>query len=151
MIKGSKHTLKTRNKMIKNHSKLPVWNKGKVGIYSEEYKKKLSESHLGKQRGENSPFWIKDRTKVKQKTDRRFDSDWKQCRRKALERDNFKCKISNQDCDNRLEVHHILRWEDHPELRSDLNNVITLCHKHHPRKKEEEIKLSPYFKELISK
>lgn len=36
-----------------------------------------------------------------------------------------------------------------PELRHDINNGITLCHFHHPRKREDEINLSPYFKELV--
>jgi len=31
----------------------------------------------------------------------------------------------------------------------EVNNGITLCHFHHPRKRKDEIKLSPYFMELI--
>lgn len=64
-------------------------------------------------------------------------------------RDNFKCKISNQDCKGQLEAHHILRWADYPELRYEVNNGITLCHFHHPRKIKDEMRLSPYFQELV--
>jgi len=38
---------------------------------------------------------------------------------------------------------------DYPELRYEVNNGITLCHFHHPRKINDEMKLSPYFQELI--
>ena len=65
-------------------------------------------------------------------------------------RDNWKCKINNNDCSGRLESHHILNWKDYPELRYEINNGITLCHAHHPRKRAEEKRLSPYFKELVS-
>lgn len=47
-------------------------------------------------------------------------------------------------------VHHILGFKEHPELRYDINNGITLCHFHHPRKKEEEKRLIPTFMELVS-
>lgn len=36
------------------------------------------------------------------------------------------------------------------KLRYDINNGITLCHAHHPRKRADEAKLSPYFKELVA-
>lgn len=66
------------------------------------------------------------------------------------DRDGWKCKIANEDCEGRLEAHHILRWQDHPELRYDLNNGITLCHAHHPRRRAEEKRLAPLFRELVS-
>lgn len=65
-------------------------------------------------------------------------------------RDGWKCKISNNDCDGKLEAHHILRWSEYPELRYDINNGITLCHSHHPRRREEEKRLIPTFLELVS-
>jgi hypothetical protein len=65
-------------------------------------------------------------------------------------RDNWKCRISNNDCKGHLESHHILNWVDYPELRYDINNGITLYVAHHPRKWAEEKRLSPYFMELVS-
>lgn len=59
-------------------------------------------------------------------------------------------KINNKDCEGKLEAHHILSWKDYPELRYDINNGITLCHAHHPKKRAEEKRLSPYFMELVS-
>ena len=101
-------------------------------------------------RGENHSCWFKDRTELK-KSDRNSKSsacvDWK---KNVYKRDSWKCKINNSDCKGRLEAHHILPWIDYPELRFDINNGITLCHAHHPRKKDEVAKLSPYFKELVA-
>ena len=98
---------------------------------------------------ENHSCWIKDRTQLK-KSDRNSKStacvDWK---KNIYKRDDWKCKINNKDCKGSLEAHHILTWIDYPELRYDINNGITLCHFHHPRKKNEVIELSPYFKGLI--
>lgn len=66
-----------------------------------------------------------------------------------LKRDNYQCKIGNENCTKQLEVHHILRYSEFPELRCDMNNGITLCSFHHPKKKVEEKKLANLFKELI--
>lgn len=71
---------------------------------------------------------------------------WK---RQVKKRDSYQCRINNGDCSGTLEVHHILRFTDYPELRYDINNGITLCHFHHPRKKIDEQRLVPIFKELI--
>lgn len=122
-----------------------AWNKGKT--FSIEYRKKLSDAHMGKLRGELSPNWIKDRTKIKTYK-WRTNSNYKQWNKQCRERDGHSCKINNKDCDGRLEVHHILPARDYPELRYDNNNGITLCFSHHP-KKGKEAELSPYFKELI--
>ena len=99
--------------------------------------------------GENSPVYIKDRSKLKREN-RRNDGGYKEWRKQVWLRDNFACKIANPDCDGKIEAHHILSWRDHPELRYEINNGITLCHAHHPRKRAEEKRLSPFFMELVS-
>jgi hypothetical protein len=40
--------------------------------------------------------------------------------------------------------------KEFPELRYEVNNGITLCQHHHPRKKEDVAKLSPYFQNLVA-
>lgn len=70
-------------------------------------------------------------------------------RRDVLKRDNYICKINNSECVEKLEVHHILRYTEHPELANEINNGITLCVFHHPRKKSEEQHLEETFKKLI--
>lgn len=99
--------------------------------------------------GKNHPRWIADRSKLIKRQERN-DSAYHNWRMNVWLRDNFKCKINNQDCDGRLEVHHILGWSLYPELRYELNNGITLCHAHHPRRRAEEKRLIPVFQELAS-
>lgn len=95
------------------------------------------------------PNWISDRSKLKAKQER-GDSAYREWRKNVWLRDDFKCKIANPDCSGQLEAHHILGWTQYPELRYDINNGITLCHAHHPRKRAEEKRLSPYFQSLVS-
>jgi hypothetical protein len=161
---GQKRPFKPRPKALGRK----VWNKG-VPMREETKKKqsllrkgtkapwmlgntfgKASKGHYPPRNGENSPHWIEDRTKIVGRHNRSFhDSEMKQWRMNVYKRDNFKCKISNDDCNGKIEAHHILTWKDHPELRYEINNGITLCHFHHPRKREDEKRLSPYFQNLI--
>ena|SRR3990167_5607926 len=172
-IKGKHHSEETRKKMSESKLKNPprAWLGKKL---SEEHKKKIRETHikvgvgkwaLGKKlseetkrkiseshKGENAYQWIQDRNKLKKFSDdvkdrRSYASiDW---RKQVWERDNFKCRIFNKDCDGRIEAHHILRWSDYPELRYEVKNGITLCHTHHPIKKQEEKRLIPYFTGIV--
>lgn len=113
----------------------PAWNKGLSGIMPS---------------GENHPRWIKDRDMIVGRHNRNFhDSGYKVWRKSVWGRDGYKCKVINEDCNGRIEAHHIFRWIDFPKLRYEVNNGITLCHFHHPRtrKKEDELK-SVFLKKL---
>jgi hypothetical protein len=173
--KGNKNTLgkhwkvKDTSKISKSHLGLNTWSIGRK--ISEEHKKKIKENNckywLGKKRSEetikkmkiamigkydneNHPQWIKDRNKIKIGERNLNDPLQKEWRRAVKNRDGWKCKINNKDCKGRLEAHHILDWKNYPELRYEVNNGITLCQHHHPRKKEEVAKLSPYFQNLVA-
>lgn len=160
-MKGKKHTEESKKKMSvianllgkgkwmldKKHSqktklKMSLSHKGKK--HSLEHNKKVGDSH----RGEKSYNYIKDRTQLK-KSDERRTTACREWRKNTYKRDIWKCKINNQDCDGKIESHHILNWIDYPELRYDINNGITLCHFHHPRGRKEEIRLSLYLQELL--
>ena len=130
------------NKGIKGYSlkskgitrqKVIPWNKGLIGYNS----------------GSKNGKWIIDRSKLKKSERKDQDVEYVYWARSIKKRDNWKCKINNNDCKGRLEAHHILSWRDYPELRYDINNGITLCQFHHPKKWNEERRLTPYFKELI--
>ena len=99
-------------------------------------------------RGINSPNWIVDRTKLVKRQERN-DSAYENWRSSVWKRDNWKCRMMNKDCNGRIEAHHILGWIEYPELRYEINNGITLCHAHHPRKRAEEKQLAPFFMGLI--
>ena len=102
-----------------------------------------------RRRGSNHHKWIEDRTTLK-KDNRRGDSAYREWRHQVWLRDGFKCKIDNPDCNGRIEAHHILSWRDHQELRYEVNNGITLCHFHHPRKRQDEMNLIPTLRELVN-
>jgi hypothetical protein len=154
-LKGRKLSVETKKRML---GRTP-WNKGiKLGPLSESVLLKLKGRtpwNKGLKRpemsGDKHPLWINDRKLVKTYIDRREDSLYKQWRISVYTRDNYKCRIDSIDCDGRIEAHHILGWTAYPELRYEINNGITLCHAHHPFKKEEEKRLAPIFQELIKK
>lgn len=146
-FKGKKHTPEIQAIITAKLIGRPSWNKGLK--LSEEHKVKLRGQRPIAQ-GENSHHWIKDRSLIKVSDRILNDPFRKQWTRAVKNRDSWKCKISNSDCSGRLEAHHILGWKDYPELRYQINNGISLCHAHHPKKRSEEKRLSPYFTELVS-
>ena len=100
-------------------------------------------------KGEKNYRWIIDRSKLIKRQERN-DSAYYDWRLNVWIRDNFKCKINNCDCSGKIIAHHILGWALYPELRYEINNGITLCQAHHPRKRAEEKRLIPNFQELVS-
>lgn len=130
---------------MKGHSKSFLGKR----VHTEETKLKMSKTRKGTFTGEDSHNWIEDRTLVKGRQNRN-NPEYKQWRKEVWLRDEFTCKIANPDCKGKIEAHHILGWKDYPELRYKVNNGITLCHAHHPRKVAEEKRLIPTFQELVS-
>jgi hypothetical protein len=139
--KGKKYRL---GQIVSEETRLAmsIAHKGQI-----PYSKGKKLPHLS---GINSPRWISDRTKLRTNERRKGDCRAVIWRNEVKLRDQKKCQIADSNCSGQLEVHHILSWKDYPELRYEVNNGITLCHHHHPRKREEVSKLSPYFKELIN-
>jgi len=99
--------------------------------------------------GSRSSNYIQDRTLVA-RTDERSNPCYKEWRINVYKRDNYMCKLKNNECDGRIEAHHILPWRDFENLRYEVNNGITLCAFHHPRRKEKEYQMVPYFTSIIN-
>jgi len=132
----------------KTKRKMRLSNLGKhFYSLSEEVKKRISE----RMKKEKHPLWIKDRTKLIKNVEKheRNNKPYYHWRYLVFERDNWKCRINNCDCDGRIIAHHILGWKHFPELRYSINNGITLCHAHHPLKRAEEKRLIPFFQGLV--
>jgi hypothetical protein len=136
----------------------PVWNKGLKGVYSmkhgSQFKKGCTPWNKGilyvQLLGSNNPNWVSDRSRLVKSEKKHLDTRYKIWMNGVKNRDGWKCKISNIDCNGKLESHHILDWKNYPELRYEINNGITLCHAHHPRGRKMEAKLSPYFQQLVA-
>jgi len=130
------------NKGKKLHYK--VWNKGTKGlckINSGSFKK-------GQFTGEKHPMW-KGGIENHKRQYKRNDPAYQKWVRLVKYRDNNKCRINNKGCSGYCEVHHILPVRDYPELMYNINNGITLCQAHHPRKRAEEKRLIPFFQGLV--
>lgn len=110
---------------------------------SPEHREKMSKKGLGKRNR-----WIRDRSLLAKRQERN-DYSYQEWRKKVWERDRFLCKMRDVNCAGHIEAHHIIGWKKNPGLRYEVDNGITLCHFHHPRKRKEEERLSPYFKQLI--
>ena len=138
---GIKNSVKLKGRLISNG--LDNWRKngGKVWNKDKEWLE---------MRGENSPVYIKDRTKLKKSEKKHLDSAYINWMLEVKKRDGWKCRLLNSDCKGRLESHHIFNWIDYPELRYILTNGITLCAFHHPRGREEEKRMIPILQELLS-
>ncbi len=119
--------------------------------HSPEMILKLKEINKNKaKRGEKAYQWIKDRNKLQTSRRKSYDTKYRYWMASVKKRDNWKCRIADINCDGRLEAHHILNWKYYPELRYEINNGITLCRAHHPLKRVDEVKLSPYFQKLVA-
>jgi len=127
-----------------NKSKIGIssWNKGLMG-----YRKGIKHSWIPK--GDKHWSW-KGGPKFWKKDDRHNDSIYIGWVLQVKNRDGWKCKINNKYCIGKIVAHHILPWRDYPELRYNVNNGITLCQAHHPRKRAEEKRLISKFQRLVS-
>ena len=140
-------------------SKNPMFGKKMTEEAKEKARIKLRIKMLGNKNGignkgpgligSKNPNWIIDRSKLKTDNEHQYDTQYKIWMLQVKERDNWKCRINDNDCKGKLEAHHILPWSQFPQLRYNINNGISLCHFHHPRKKNDEIKLVPVFQELV--
>lgn len=135
----------------------PWQGKKRPNLHSEEFKVSQKKRIIERQiwlktnnKGENSPCWISDRSLLKDDHRDRGGQLHREWSNKVKNRDGRRCKIENTDCKGGLEAHHILGWKEYPDLRYQINNGITLCHAHHPRKRAEEKRLIPTFTELVS-
>ncbi len=155
---GRRYKVKNTTNYIGNQN--GKGNKGRV--FSKEHKEKLRQAKLKnpnrywlgkknpKMTGNKNPRWLKDRSVVNVNKRRWRTKECIKWRNDIFKRDDWKCKIADENCKGKLEAHHILRWSEYPELRFEINNGITLCYYHHPRKKLEEIKMLPTFQQLIA-
>jgi hypothetical protein len=162
--KTKEHRDKIRETLKKKGIKPPVlWgNKNMLGKHhSRETKLKISLAQKGREVSEGTRLkigfkkekhwhWKEDRSQLVKSEKKHLDGRYREWMLVVKQRDNWECKINNSDCNGRLESHHILNWKDYPELRYEINNGITLCHAHHPRKREDEAERVSLFRSLIS-
>lgn len=74
----------------------------------------------------------------KTKQDERLTPEYKEWRTKVFMRDKFTCVICGKT-GGELEAHHIYTFADHPDLRLDIKNGVTLCKTCHKKVHKEKI------------
>lgn len=89
----------------------------------ENARKKMSAAKKGRYLGADNPNWKGGEVSDEVRERRSYKA--KKWREAVLQRDDFTC----QECGSRerLHVHHILPFSDHPERRWDINNGLTVC------------------------
>ena len=101
--------------------------KGKT--MSDESRAKMSKAKKGKYTGENNPNWKG--AEISDDVRERRSYVAKKWRETCLNRDQFRCQLCGAT--ERLHVHHVLEYKDHPEQRWNVNNGITVCYRCHEK------------------
>lgn len=112
--------------------------------HTEEAKRKIGDAC----RGEKHYNW-KGGLAFRKKKDERNDSAYNCWAKEVRQRDAGVCRLQNKNCMGYKVVHHILPWRDYPEERYNINNGITLCQYHHPRKRDDEQRLIPILQQMV--
>ena len=77
-------------------------------------------------RGENHPNWNPNLTDKERITKRNYE-EYNNCVRKVLKRDNYTCRKCGDKRGGNLNAHHIRNYSEHSNLRTSVENGITLC------------------------
>jgi 5-methylcytosine-specific restriction endonuclease McrA len=64
---------------------------------------------------------------------KQVSAEYRSWRRAVYERDNWTCRKCRRKRGIRINAHHIWPWAEHPELRYDVSNGVTLCVSCHTR------------------
>lgn len=96
------------------------WNKGLTK------KDDIRINNIGFQKGEKNPSWNNGSSSFKDK----HKKEWKVWREKVFERDDWTCQ-KYRTKGGILHPHHIKNFNEHSELRFELDNGITLSEKAH--------------------
>lgn len=79
--------------------------------------------------GENNPAWNGGTTPERQRVWK--TGEWKELMQQVYKRDHYTCQRCKKPKQKyrRLEAHHVKPWAGHPDLRLELRNLVTLCHR----------------------
>lgn len=105
-------------------------NKGIVHKFMRKFgipSRNRSTAKIGRQAGSSNPAWKGGTTPERQRVYK--SQNWKAVLRAVYKRDNYTCQRCGSPKLRRkgLHAHHIQSWSEHPDLRTDLTNLVTLC------------------------
>ena len=76
--------------------------------------------------GENNNFWNPMLTPEERETMRLYP-EYNEWRLDVFKRDKFTCQCCGDNTSGNLNAHHILNYSEHKQLRTEVDNGITLC------------------------
>jgi hypothetical protein len=132
--KGRKHIFTEEHKKKIGLSQIgrKSWNKGQ-NKYTNSSIKKQSHSITGIMAGKKHPFWRGGITPLKERL--RKTIQYVEWRRTVFERDNYQCqKCGQREVD--IEAHHIKPFIYYPKLWFKVSNGLTLCKGCHRKEKK---------------
>lgn len=141
----------------------PAWNKGlskskgdiliyghprsheiKANISFSRKGKPLSEAHKLALRKGHKEMSLESRKRMSRgigEVNHRWSGgNWRYWKNQALSRDNYTCQICGFTEREIMEVDHIIPKSKRPDLKLDVNNLMTLCPNCHRRKTNRELK-----------
>jgi len=127
-MKGRKHTKETKLKM--SLTRLKMAEEGL--LMSKKTREKLRNINIGKMCGENHPMWKGGVTTLEVKI--RKSTEYRLWRESVFARDNWTCQECGKRGSTTLNAHHIKHFAEYPELRTAIDNGITLCRKCHMKR-----------------
>lgn len=80
--------------------------------------------------GENSPSYNPNMTE-EERIIQRKSNDYYLWRKSVFDRDNYTCQACDDNQGGNLNAHHIINYMENEDLRTDLDNGITLCKECH--------------------
>ncbi|RYZ75415.1 MAG: HNH endonuclease, partial [Proteobacteria bacterium] len=78
----------------------------------------------------------------------RNSAQYDKWRKFVFERDNYTCAVCAQR-GGKLNVHHIRRFRDYPDLRFTVSNGITLCKSCHEKDKGKDEERVPIYEAML--
>lgn len=86
------------------------------------------------------------------------ERDWNDPRYKAwrlavYKRDKFTCRMlhcKKKGFKHKIQAHHIKKWSEHPDLRFEVSNGITLCQSCHKKIEGQEESYEQLFTNILS-
>lgn len=77
---------------------------------------------------------------------------YKRWRSEVIKRDKHTCQMPGCDTNKgRIQVHHIQRWSDAPQLRYTVDNGISLCWNCHKKVTKKEAFFAPLFTLIVQR
>jgi len=127
-FKGHRHSEAAKRKMSSAHRGKPApWKRVPWTEEAKQHLREIIPSIVA--RGKNHYAYSHGRSE-RNKNGRR-DARYRVWRDAVFIRDNYTCRICGDSRGGSLRAHHVKPFAKHPELRYDVSNGITLCHRCH--------------------